>query len=60
MTLVTGGEALGLNAVERQFDKLLGEADEDRRSRAWRKIQYAGPTDADAFLKKIRDTLKSR
>ena len=60
LTVVTGSEALGLSAVERQFDKLLGEAGEDERTKAWRKIQHAEAVDADAFVKKLRDSLKSR
>lgn len=60
LTLITGSEALGLNDVERQFDKLLGKADKDRRSKAWRKIRYARPTDADAFVGNFRESLKPR
>ena len=60
LTLITGSEALGLNDVERQFDKLLGEAGEDQRSRAWKKITYVGQTHAEAFVTKLRESLKSR
>lgn len=60
LTLVTGSEALGLDAVERQLDKLLGESGEGGQDRVWRKIQHAGTADADEFLKKLRDSLKAR
>ena len=60
LTLITGSEALGLNDVERQFNDLLGEADKDNRGRAWKKIPYVGPMDADAFVGKFRESLKPR
>ena len=60
LTLVTGSEALGLDAVERQFDKLLAESGDGERDKAWRKVQYAGPADTDGFVKKLRDSLKAR
>ena len=60
LTLITGSEALGLNDVERQFDKLLGEAGEEKRGRAWKKIPYVGPTDEDAVVRKLRESLKLR
>ena len=60
LTLVTGSEALGLDAVERQFDKLLGESGDGGRDKAWRKVQHAGAADADGFVKKLRDSLKAR
>ena len=60
LTLVTGSEALGLNAVERQFDKLLGESGDGDRDKAWRKVNYTGPTIADGFITKLRDSFKSR
>ena len=60
LTLVTGSKALGLDAVERQFDKLLGESGDGERDKAWRKIRHASPQDADGFVKKLRDSLKSR
>ena len=60
LTLVTGSEALGLDSVERQFDKLLGESGDGERDKTWRKVQYAGPEDADGFVKKLRDSLKPR
>lgn len=60
LTLVTGSKALGLYAVERQFDKLLGESGEGERDKAWRKIQYDASAGASGFVKKLRDSLKSR
>ena len=60
LTLITGSEALGLDAVERQFDKLLAESGDGERDKAWRKVQFAGPADADGFVKKLRDSLKAR
>ena len=60
LTLVTGSEALGLDAVERQLDKLLGESGHGEGDNAWRKVQYTGPADADGFVKKLRDSFKSR
>ncbi len=60
LTIVTGSKALGLYAVERQFEKLLGESDGDERGKAWRKVQYTGSTDASGFMKKLRDALKPR
>ena len=60
LTLVTGSEALGLYAVERQFDKLLGESGDNKREKAWRKVQQAGTADANNFVKQLRDALKSR
>ena len=60
LTLVTGSEALGLDAVERQFDKLLGESGHGERNNAWRKVQHTDTADADGFVKKLRDSFKSR
>ena len=60
LTLVTGSEALGLDAVERQLDKLLGESGDGARDKAWRKVQHTGAADADGFVKKLRDSLKAR
>ena len=60
LTLITGSEALGLYAVERQFEKMLGESDDVEQGRAWRKVQYSGSADASGFVKKLRDALKSR
>lgn len=60
LTLVTGSEALGLNAVERQFDKLLCEFGEGEPNERWSQVRYAGTTNADGFLKKLRDSLKAR
>ena len=60
LTLVTGSEALGLDAVERQFDKLLDESDHGERDNAWRKVQYTGAADADGLVQKLRDSFKSR
>ena len=60
LTLVTGSEALGLDAVERQFDKLLGESGHGERDNAWRKVQHTDAADADGFVKKLRDSFKSR
>ena len=60
LTLITGSEALGLDAVERQFDKLLAESGDGERDKAWRKVQFAGPADAEEFVKKLRDSLKAR
>ena len=60
LTLITGSEALGLNDVERQFDKLFSTAGEDKRSRAWKKIPHVGPLHEDAFVGKLRESLRSR
>ena len=60
LTVVTGSEALGLDAVERQFDKLLGEANSHGQSRVWKKIDHPVPSDADELVKKLRDSLKPR
>ena len=60
LTLVTGSEALGLYAVERQFDKLLGEYGDGERDKAWRKVQQSETADANSFVKQLRDALKSR
>ena len=60
LTLVTGSEALGLYAVERQFDKLLGESGDGGRDKTWTKVQHAASSDASGFMKKLRDSLKSR
>ena len=60
LTLVTGSEALGLDAVERQFDKLLDESGHGERDNAWRKVQYTGAADADGLVQKLRDSFKSR
>ena len=60
LTLVTGSEALGLDAVERQFDKLLGESGDGERDKTWKKLKYTVPTDANGFVTKLRDSLKSR
>ena len=60
LTLVTGSEALGLYAIERQFDKLLGESGDGERDKVWKKIQHAESEDANDFVKKLRDSLKSR
>ena len=58
--MITGSEALGLDTVERQFDKLLGESGDGGRDKAWRKVQHTGTADADGFVKKLRDSLKAR
>ena len=60
LTLVTGSKALGLDAVERQFDKLLGKSGDGEGDKPWRKVPYTGPADADRFVKKLRDSLKPR
>ena len=60
LTVVTGSEALGLDAVERQFDKLLGEANSHGQNRVWKKIDPPVPADADELVKKLRDSLKPR
>ena len=60
LTVVTGSEALGLAAVERQLDKLLGEASGDGQDRGWKKIEHPVPADAEGLIKTLRDSLKSR
>ena len=60
LTVVTGSEALGLNAVEHQIDKLLSGANDDGQGKAWKKIEHPVPTDADGLVKTLRDSLKAR
>ena len=60
LTVVTGSEALGLAAVERQLDKQLGEASGDGQGRAWKKIEQPVPADAGGLIKMLRDSLKAR
>ena len=60
LTLVSGSEALGLSDVTRQFDRLLSEPRDDKRTRTWRKLSLDGRRHADALVKKLRDSLKPR
>ena len=60
LTLVTGSEALGLNAVDRQLEMLLGKSVDHERDKVWKKFPNAGLTDANIFVSRLRDALKSR
>ena len=60
LTVVTGSEALGLNEVEHQIDKLLSGANDDGQDKTWKKIEHPVPTDADGLVKTLRDSLKAR
>ena len=59
LTLITGSEALGLNDVERQFDKLLGAAGKDRHSKAWKKIRYVGPNGCKCVCRKFPGVIEA-
>jgi len=60
LTLVSGSEALGLDDVERQFDRLLSERKGEGQGRAWKKIPSDGPAPADDFVKMLQGSLRAR
>ena len=60
LSIISGSEALGIDRVERQIEKLLAEASEDERSKAWKKVKHLGPMKADSLIRKLRVALRPR
>ncbi len=60
LTLITGSKALGLDAVERQIDKLLRESVNSGNNMEWGKVQHAELADVNDFVEKLRNLLRPR
>ena len=60
LSIISGSEALGIERVERQIEKLLAETSEDERSKTWKKIKHLDPTQADSLIRRLQDTLRPR
>ena len=60
LSILSGSDALGIDRVERQVDKLLGETSEGEGFKPWKKIKHLGPMQANTFVRKLQETLRPR